>query len=113
MKGEFKVGQRVAVYIGGSINIAPLRKMGKIIEYPSFNSKQQLEWLRVKYDDDSDYSVHRKQCRFIKPKKKPREFWVNVYESGLPAVHLTKDDADRIAVIGRTECILVREVVGK
>lgn len=113
MKGEFKVGQRVAVYIGGSINIAPLRKMGKIIEYPSFNSKQQLEWLRVKYDDDSDYSVHRKQCRFIKPKKKPREFWVNVYEEVVSGAYSTKQDADKFASADRLECILVKEVVGK
>lgn len=113
MKRELKVGDKVAVYVGGAIYTIPSRKIATIIDFSRvFNKRQQRDWLRVEYADGTEYSAHRKQCRLIKPKKKPREFWVNVYEKTVCA-YLKKEDADRYAGPDRLECILVKEVVGK
>lgn len=114
VKRELKVGDRVSVYLGGTHNVVPSRRVAMVIDFSSFfNERQKKEWLRVRYDDGSDYSVHRGQCRLIKPKKKPREFWLNVYEEVVSGAYSTKQDADKFASADRLECILVKEVVGK
>ena len=46
----------------------------------------------------------------IKPK--PREFWLNVYKNrGFNTSSTSKEEADQLAIIGRIECIKVREII--
>lgn len=48
----------------------------------------------------------------VKPDpRKPREWWVNVYDHCRPCVHATRLDADVNAGFTRTECVHVREVL--
>ena len=50
--------------------------------------------------------------RVVKEYREPREWWVNLYESGIGAAHTSKKLADRAGGRARIECIKVREVVG-
>lgn len=52
---------------------------------------------------------HEEELKKYKPE--PREFWINIYQSGVGFdCFNSEQQADAISTDGRTECIQVREV---
>lgn len=68
--------------------------------------------VRVEFDVDSDpwpdVTVSVRQCRRLVMRRKPREWWVNVFHGGVN-INATEERADEHGT-GRLECIKVREV---
>jgi|SRR5690606_40807321 len=102
-----KVGERVAVY-------ASERFVGTVEKGPGRITREGPEDLWLISPDDPDKHgmfgwYHPKQCRRLKPRKKPREFWIN--EAMIQ--HMGDDVAtvDVTAQYPRTKFIHVREVL--
>lgn len=110
MKRELKVGMRGRIYGMSQTGIDV--HLRKCVIHSIINE----HWVNVIIDSissqNSTLTIHRRQFVPFKEKKKPREFWVNVYKETVFA-YLKKDAADRYAALDRLECILVKEVVGK
>jgi hypothetical protein len=69
---KFKVGDRVMVY-GYSQGHVDLTNRKMFFSAYCYDAK----WCNVSFKDGGDkYTVHEKQLRKLKPKPKPREFWV-------------------------------------
>ncbi len=97
-KNPFNVGDRVLCEdTKGILGIA------KVIESYDYT-------VTIETGDGIDHYVHWRQCKKLKPKKKPREIWVNAYFDGYTA-HDTKENADKWGVPDRKECVLFREVL--
>jgi hypothetical protein len=121
MKRDFQVGDRVVAYFasrhpGVSRHVGMITKIG-IFKNPACEMQVQCN------SESSFYTlfVHPKQCRRLikKEKKKPREFWVNVYcDDGfgndgvnIGGLHESREEADKYATLDRIECVHVREVL--
>lgn len=90
-----KIGDRVAAY-------REKRRVGVIVHFDSSDNTYRV---------DECYWYHRKQIRRLikKEKKKPREFWLNIY----PNVTCAHSSESRANETGnrRIECVHVREVL--
>lgn len=108
MKASLKVGDRVAVY-NSDAGIGRTRKVG-ILKRVDPNGYCEIGLTGI---SRAGYNIQ--QCRLIgKKKRKPREIWVNEYDSGFTAgVHLSPEKADHNASPGRIACIKFREVIGE
>lgn len=100
MKHKFKVGDRVKVYTSSPY-------IGEISMCFSHD-----DLLEVK-ENESFTVVHYKQCRKLKEKKKPMEFWINAYKDGSLSIYSDeekskKDRGDRLELWFK-----VREVLEK
>ena len=109
MKKPFEVGEKIKFYgagwIFGEDQYAACEDSCKVV----FLSEGHLD-LRVKNEvSGREYLVHSKQCRRLKVKAR-REWWINVYAENMYSTFYTsKKDADDRMLLGRIECIRVRE----
>lgn len=84
---------------------------GRAVQYKS------LGWGWRDYDETSagptPLTYQREYKWRIKPEpRKPREFWINIYDNEFDDyAYLTKEAADKAAAAYRLECIHVREVL--
>lgn len=111
MKQPLKVGDRVRLigfcnrgfYVDGKTGI---------IE--SINSEAKCGPIKFVPDGDSmlNFYILPSQCKRLKPKRKPREWWVNLYSDIGPIMHSDFITADQNASINRIDCVHVREVLG-
>lgn len=98
---KFKSGDRVATYSDRG------RETGTVTFIEG-------EYVHVRLDGKHYHETcHSRQCRKLKPKAPPREFWVNVYPNGAIYASRTEKEGKDIAIKYGTECIHVREVRGK
>ena len=71
----------------------------------------QEGFWRFPADGSSEYGDVRLR-NAAPPKRKPREWWVNIYQGGTPGVaYATREIADDRRRENRLECIRVREVL--
>lgn len=109
MSKPFVVGERVAVYNESR------RKIGAVIKIAHDGN------LIIRYDNKGvvemfpeHWVMHPKKCRHLKPKKKPREWWINIYED--QTFNYGHEQAAKLASIGIDsfiETVHVREVLEK
>jgi hypothetical protein len=102
---KFKVGDRVRAY-GSSVIQSHTSDDGPIKGVVNSILGESVE---VATDCGSYYTFHVKQLRRLKPKAKPREFWVNVYPDHC-SIWTDKGSAELVATVDRSECIRVQEV---
>jgi len=105
---KFRAGDRVVVYMAATrlvLRLSAIQEDGLLF----FNS--------IDNPGHMNHMAHPKQCRRLKPKAKPREFWVNYYKDGKHHVHDNQLDALKFGHSDnpyfKAETILVREVLKK
>lgn len=81
---KFKTGDRVRIY-GNSFMGASVSNCTAIINNQDNASGDGIWWV-VQTSDGRVVTVHEKQCRRLKPKRKPREWWV--VSDGKCSVHM-------------------------
>ncbi len=102
---KFNIGDRVAVYGGRERVVGIVSRFGT-------NESYGLIWVETDREGP-DLIAHPNQLRKLKPKRKAREFWINV-GSVQTYVHSSLESANNPRVsIGRIELIHVREVLPK
>ena len=86
------------------IDVLEAKKRGEIIQ-------RQWKCCIVPWSDDDDPLWNFEQCNYrVKPK--PREWWINEYESGSGLDrYATKAEATARAAPGRLRCVHVIEVI--
>lgn len=103
---KLKLGDRVACY---GISYDSLRHLGS---YGVCKSVTDTEVAVLIDGYESTLLFHPKQCRKLKPKNKPREFWINIY-TDIETDYYTynsEDYANKCSGTTRLECVHVREV---
>lgn len=99
MKRPLQIGERVAVYY----NESPNRYVGTITGVSD-------TYIDFKTDYGALYGAHIKQCRRLKPKKKPREWNLLLCKDGSwGTIHPGKIKTDKVG--NKYELVRVREVL--
>jgi hypothetical protein len=109
MKQELKVGDRVACYGYSYSGIFHNGEKGVIKSFE--NGKLEAE---VQMDADISRLFHVRGLAILikKEKKKPREWWMNVYGNNVNEYcYVSRARADSFATEDRTDCVRVREVL--
>jgi hypothetical protein len=84
---KFKIGGRIKFEIGDRVSCYWTEDLSH-----SYRERGTVDYINyvtgimsIKLDDGGNSYYHHKQCRKLvkKPKKEPREIWVNIHENGI------------------------------